>query len=194
MSSNEIKQKIILKAIECIESEGFQNATVRKIAESANVNIAAINYHFGSKEQLFQIVMDATLEESFVQNINDYEEMWQDDTKKALQLFLEDTIEGAINFPNITKAHLADTFNKSDYRTNTVQRLNGFLSEFHGLIKNVIRSENEAKNKTAVVQLFSSILMVGMMPDLFSEFLNYDLKDKENQKNFVETILENYCK
>jgi len=194
MSSNGIKQKIIITAIKCIEKEGIHSATIRKIADMAGVNVAAINYHFGSKEQLFKIVMKATLNESFVQNINDYEDMWQSDTKKALRFFLEDTLEGAINYPNITKAHLADTFNKSDYNTNTVHRLNDFLTTLHNLVKLELRSETGRESKIAVSQLFAPILMFGMMPDLLNEFLNFDLKDKENQQEFVQTLLNNFCK
>jgi len=88
MSSDDIKQKIILTAIGCIEKEGIQGVTIRKIADMSGVNVAAINYHFGSKEQLLNIVMNATLDESFVQNIKDYEEMWKSDTKTAFRLFL----------------------------------------------------------------------------------------------------------
>ena len=194
MGKEEVKRKIIQTTIECIEQEGIQGATIRKIADLAGVNVAAINYHFGSKEQLFKIVMNATLNESFVQNINDYEDMWQSDTKKALRFFLEDTLEGAINYPNITKAHLADTFNKSDYNTNTVYRLNDFLTTLHNLVKLELRSETEIESKIAVSQLFASILMFGMMPDLLNEFLNFDLKDKENQQIFVQTLLNNFCK
>ena len=194
MSKEEVKQKIIQTTIECIEQVGFHSTTIRKIADMAGVNVAAINYHFGSKEQLVNIAMNATLNESFVNNIKDYEELWQKDTRKALQLFLEDTLVGAVNYPNLTKAHFDDTFIKSNYDTNTLNRLNKFLIEFHGLTNNVLRSEDDVKNRIAIAQLFSAFLMIGMMPDLFSKFLNFDLKDKENQKVFVETLLENYCK
>ncbi len=194
MGKEEIKQKIILTTIECIEQEGIHGATIRKIADMAGVNVAAINYHFGSKEKLFEIVMNATLNESFVQNINDYDGMWQNDTIKALQYFLEDTLEGAVNYPNLTKAHFDETFNRSNYDTNTLNRLNKFLLEFHGLANNVLRSDDEAKNRIAIAQLFSAFLIIGMMPDLFSEFLKLDLTDKENQKVYVETLMENFCK
>jgi len=193
MGSDEIKQKIILKTIESIESEGIQGVTIRKIAESAGVNVAAVNYHFGSKEQLLNIAMNATLNESFGQNISDYEGMWQSETRKALQLFLEDTLEGAFNYPNITKAHLNETFNKSKYDTNTVQRLNHFLSELHNLIQDELKQETGIESRIAVSQLFSTILMMGMMPDLFNRFLDFDLKDKENQKKFIRILLENFC-
>jgi len=33
-------------------SEGFHGITVRKIAAKAGVNVAAVNYYFGSKENL----------------------------------------------------------------------------------------------------------------------------------------------
>lgn len=194
MGSEDVKRKIILATINCIEQNGIQSVTIRKIAQMANVNVAAINYYFGSKEQLLQIVMNATLNESFVNNIKDYEDLWESDTKKALQYFLEDTLEGALNYPNITKAHLNETFNKSNYDTNTVQRLNDFLSEFHNLIQSELKQEAGIESRIAVSQLFSSILMLGMMPDLFNKFLNFDLKDKENQKKIIQILLENFCK
>jgi len=194
MSKEEVKQNIILASIECIEKEGIQGATVRKIADRAGVNVSAINYHFNSKEQLFQIVMDATLNESFVSNLQDYEEMWQSDTKKALQLFLEDTLQGAIKYPNLTKAHLAKAFINNDFSTNSVQRINEFLIEFHGLIKNILRSEDNLESKISAVQLFSSILIIGMMPELFDQSLRVDLKVKENQKKYIKILLENYTK
>ena len=194
MKSEEIKGNIILATINCIEQNGVQAVTIRKIAEMAKVNVAAINYHFGSKGKLFEIVMNATLNESFVQNINDYEEMWQTDTKIALKNFLEDTLAGAINYPNLTKAHISDAFNKNNLNSNSVRRTNDFLSEFHGLISNILRSENEMENKMEVVQLFSVFLMTSMMPGLFDKFLGMDMKTPENQKRFIDVLLKNYLK
>lgn len=47
-----------IKIIEAAEVEfakhGFEGASVRSITTRASVNIAAINYHFGSKEDLFK--------------------------------------------------------------------------------------------------------------------------------------------
>lgn len=194
MSSDEVKQKIILSAIECIEAEGLQGATIRKIAKQAGVNVAAINYHFGSKEQLFNIVLNSTLNESFVNNIQDYEELWLSDTKTALQLFLEDTIQGAINFPNLTKAHLTESFINNDFSTNSVNKMNEFLTNLHELIQNILPSEDEMEQKLAIVQLFSAFLMTGMMPKLFDQFLGTEMKNTEIQKKFVEVLIKNYIK
>lgn len=46
------EERILRATLKIIEQEGFQNVRVRKIASLADVNVAAINYHFGSKDQL----------------------------------------------------------------------------------------------------------------------------------------------
>jgi len=194
MSSGEIKQKIIITTIECIESEGYQNVTIRKIADSAGVNVAAVNYHFGSKDQLLEIAMNTTLNESFVNNINDYKEMWQTDTKQALRNFLIDTMTGAMTYPNLTKAHFSGTFNKNDYSTNAVQSINIFLFELHKLIKDILPSGDEMENKLAIVQIMSSFMMVGMMPKLFNQFLETELSSNETQQKFINLIIKKYTK
>ena len=44
------RDNIINATLKIIGEEGFQNVTIRKIASIAGVNVAAINYHFGSKD------------------------------------------------------------------------------------------------------------------------------------------------
>ncbi|MAY40819.1 MULTISPECIES: TetR family transcriptional regulator [unclassified Neptuniibacter] len=52
----------IVNAAEVLFAEqGFTETTVRQITSSAKVNLAAINYHFGSKKGLIQAVAEKTL-------------------------------------------------------------------------------------------------------------------------------------
>ncbi|MGB2402780.1 MAG: TetR/AcrR family transcriptional regulator [Akkermansiaceae bacterium] len=47
----------ILEATECLVAEhGFEAVSLRDITSSAQVNVAAVNYHFGSKESLFEAI------------------------------------------------------------------------------------------------------------------------------------------
>ena len=41
---------------------GFEATTLRAITAAASVNLAAVNYHFGSKEELFQAVLTRRLD------------------------------------------------------------------------------------------------------------------------------------
>ena len=49
-------RKILDAARELFAAHGFADATVRAIAEKAGVNVAAINYYFRSKAQLYEAV------------------------------------------------------------------------------------------------------------------------------------------
>ena len=48
------KETIIESAIKLFGTKGFEGTSVREIAGDAGVNVAMINYYFGSKEKLFE--------------------------------------------------------------------------------------------------------------------------------------------
>src|SRR6476659_7818141 len=53
----------ILDAAEMLFMEhGFEATSLRAITAAAAVNLAAVNYHFGSKEELFQSVLPRRLD------------------------------------------------------------------------------------------------------------------------------------
>lgn len=54
------KAKLLEAAGEEFAEKGFEAATVRSICARAGMNLAAVNYHFGDKEQLYlQAIMEA---------------------------------------------------------------------------------------------------------------------------------------
>ena len=53
MTLDSTKKKILLAAGPIFAQKGFRGATVREICDSANVNLASINYYFGDKGQLY---------------------------------------------------------------------------------------------------------------------------------------------
>ena len=53
------KREIIIEsAIKLFGSKGFEGTSVREIAGDAKVNVAMINYYFGSKDKLFESVVE----------------------------------------------------------------------------------------------------------------------------------------
>lgn len=58
------KEKILHTARALFASKGFEGASVRHIAAEAGVNIAAVNYHFVSKEKLFLQVIELVFSET----------------------------------------------------------------------------------------------------------------------------------
>ncbi len=51
------RELIISAALKVMISDGLYNATTRKIAEAAGVNLATLHYHFNDKEEIFFLAM-----------------------------------------------------------------------------------------------------------------------------------------
>ncbi len=61
MSSSDTKQQILDAAEQLFGEEGFTSTSLRAITGAAGVNLAAVNYHFGSKSELAKAVISRHL-------------------------------------------------------------------------------------------------------------------------------------
>jgi TetR/AcrR family transcriptional regulator, regulator of cefoperazone and chloramphenicol sensitivity len=56
---DEARQRLIEVAGQIFAEEGYEAATVRQITDRAQVNVAAVNYYFGDKFQLYRAVLQS---------------------------------------------------------------------------------------------------------------------------------------
>ena len=61
MSQSDTVQRILDAAEVLFAQKGFAETSLRAITSRAGVNLAAVNYHFGSKEALIQAVFERYL-------------------------------------------------------------------------------------------------------------------------------------
>lgn len=59
---NDTKEKLLDAAERLIAEHGYAGASLRQIIAEAGVNLAAVHYHFGSKEELLDAVITRTAE------------------------------------------------------------------------------------------------------------------------------------
>ncbi|MCW2474931.1 MULTISPECIES: TetR/AcrR family transcriptional regulator [unclassified Symbiopectobacterium] len=57
----EIRQRILQEAIARFAHKGSELTTIREITQATQVNLASVNYYFGSKDGLLHAVLDAVL-------------------------------------------------------------------------------------------------------------------------------------
>ena len=57
------KNKILDSAENLFAVKGFNGTSLREITSQAEVNLAAVNYHFGSKKELIKAVMSRYMNE-----------------------------------------------------------------------------------------------------------------------------------
>lgn len=60
--SQDTKTRILDAAETLFTEHGFEATSLRSLTSAAGVNLAAVNYHFGSKEELFQAVLTRRLD------------------------------------------------------------------------------------------------------------------------------------
>ncbi len=58
MSTNDTKDRIISAAEKLFAERGFAGTSLRGVTSAAGVNLAAVHYHFGTKDALMQAVFD----------------------------------------------------------------------------------------------------------------------------------------
>ena len=61
-TSADTKTRILDVAEQLFMEHGFEATSLRSLTAAAGVNLAAVNYHFGSKEELFQAVLTRRLD------------------------------------------------------------------------------------------------------------------------------------
>ncbi len=183
-----IRQKIIIATISCIEKLGMRGLTVRAIAKEAGVNVAAVNYYFGSKDALLDTLMKQTLDHM----TEDVKEMMEGSPRGILEEIFGYLLSGALLYPNFTKAHLYNIFTAGDYRGGFVKRINQILEEVYGHVGPALRGKDEQDKKNALTQMFYTVFFSGTMPDLFKKFRGADLHDRDSMDRYIKSILDAY--
>jgi AcrR family transcriptional regulator len=99
MGHTDTKKRILDAAEKLIARQGFYATSLRMLTREAGVNLAAVNYHFGSKEELLKAVIERrilplnTVRLERLQNIKDRAsaEGCPPDIREILLAFLEPT-------------------------------------------------------------------------------------------------------
>ncbi|MFT4193974.1 TetR/AcrR family transcriptional regulator [Ottowia sp.] len=60
--SNDTKARVVAAATRLFAEKGMEKVALRELTSAAGVNLAAVNYHFGTKEALCEAVLDSLAE------------------------------------------------------------------------------------------------------------------------------------
>lgn len=92
------KKRIIDAAILEFAENGYKKATVRGICERAHVNVASINYHFLSKQDLYFQIFEQYLPQGEIMKLPDGEKIKsQEDLIATLDLWISSMLSRVLN-------------------------------------------------------------------------------------------------
>jgi AcrR family transcriptional regulator len=84
VTSGDTKTRILDAAESLFMEHGFEATSLRSLTTAASVNLAAVNYHFGTKEELFQAVLTRRLDPMNQERIELLERLERDASGRAM--------------------------------------------------------------------------------------------------------------
>jgi AcrR family transcriptional regulator len=112
------RDKILNATLGIMAKEGFQSITIKKIADSADVNIAAVNYHFGSKTN----VINEAVKVLNGKRTRCFEVLEQKEIPplERLKRFLYGYLESALEHPDVFKSFIHSAINNHLDRSHNI--------------------------------------------------------------------------
>ncbi len=191
-TSNKTRQLILEAAVTCIERDGIEGVTTRKIAREAGTNIASINYHFRSKDDLLTQVLDMTIRHMLQDVVAAIDANAPFETTLREVIFY--LIDGGRRFPGITRAHLQQAIAGHKQGTLSARAMRRVFERLSERAVEAYPRQDPVQVRMRLAQVLSSILFVMLAPDLFDLPPAYRATDTSGttrlSKAYVQLFLE----
>jgi len=196
MPSEDIKRKLIENTKKLLQEK--PSITIKDIAEASYVNIAAVNYHFGSKENLMRIVLNEIID-SLKQYIT--EELIHIKNDKTFEEKLEMMINFIYNFAIENVGLLNYLFLSNELQKESASLLvdqffsdNQFTRVVYQSLSESIKTLNEKELQAKYILLFSSFcipLFIQISQTKLQGTMKIEVfRDPEFRHNYIKSIMK----
>ena len=180
------RQLILEAAVTCIEQDGIESLTTRKIARQAGTNIASINYYFHSKDDLIAQVLGMTIHHMLEDVVTAIEAEGQ-----SFETTLHDVIfyliDGSRRFPGISRAHLQRAIADGKHGSISARAMRRVFDRLAERAVAAFPRKQTAMLRLRLAQTFSSSLFVMLAPDFFGLPRSFQPNSARNAASLAET-------
>jgi AcrR family transcriptional regulator len=187
MTKNDLstRRAILEAAVTCIEKFGIDRMTTRRIAQEAGTNIASINYHFRTKDQLVAEALTMTanhmLEDVFAEI-----EVQGTPFRQILENVLFYLIDGGLQFPRTTTAHLYRAVVEKEYDSPGAVALQRAFDRLATRATEELPHEDPARVRFLLSHLLGSIMFTMLAPNFFKLKRPYQPADSARRRRLSE--------
>ncbi len=189
------KEKIMRVAMDMIAEEGFQSITIRKVAAQAGVNIAAVNYHFGSKDALIDEALKSVTDQ--LKNAFKCLQIPGDDEENKLAIFVKNYTDILFKYPDIIKNMINHAIHDNPLDLQ-VEYITFLKTQGFELIKQTISlirpDQDEYIISLKALHLLSGLSFPIIMGRYVKEVMGVDLLNEELRHTHNRILLENICR
>ncbi|MBN2586241.1 MAG: TetR/AcrR family transcriptional regulator [Candidatus Fermentibacteraceae bacterium] len=186
------KRNILKTAEMLIGNESVCSITTRRIAEEADVNPAALNYHFGSKEELIDLVLSRMMDRVF----NDWQRILEiQDMALPVRLYclIDHSMESIIKYPGMLSSHLFDPMVSKEKRIAFAGRLGGFLRSLPVHLEEELPLQAD-EIRLNLGQVILSSICAAAVPELFREIAQEDISSGPARSRFITGLMRRFLR
>jgi len=186
------KDKIIKAFLDLISEKGNAKVTVREISKKANVNLASINYHFRTTQNLFNEV-----ENYFTDKIFKINEIFEDsglDSKQAILAWSKELMNLIYDNPGILWIISNKIIKKESSESFMGKLIQDNKTPLNDLIKDITGVKNIQILTLKTIQIISGIIGPLILYYGTGKEFGINLKDKKMRDSYTETLIESILK
>lgn len=179
------EQKIKEAAKRVFQKKGFGLTRTRDIAKEAGINLALLNYYYRSKENLFEIVMQESIEEMFfyLEHIMNNK---QTTLTEKIDAGVLRYIEGMSKNSNLPLFLFSELQANPQHLFDRVKIPEGFIQETY-MFKQINEQINKEKLNFTAIHFFINLVSMSIFPIIGQPFIKYVTKmDEKSFTDFIE--------
>lgn len=179
------EQKIKEAAKRVFQKKGFGLTRTRDIAKEAGINLALLNYYYRSKENLFEIVMQESIEEMFyyLEHIMNNK---QTTLSEKIDAGVLRYIEGMSKNSNLPLFLFSELQANPQHLFDRVKIPEGFIQDTY-MFKQINAQINKEKLNFTAIHFFINLVSMSIFPIIGQPFIKYVTKmDEKSFTDFIE--------
>lgn len=146
MTSPDTKQRILDTAERLFADKGFVETSMRALTQAAQVNLAAVHYHFGSKERLFAEILGRIVAPVNAERMRRFDQLQSQGGELQLEAVIEAFLAPAIEFTS-------DDSERARHLRQLISRMQMHRESMHEELLAIFGE---------VVNRFSSLLLIAL--------------------------------
>ncbi len=181
------KEKIIETTLELVGKSGITGLTTRQIARKSGVNVAALNYHFGSKDNLIseafkyfklqvELIFDALIDPTIP-------------AKERLKIFIIDYVNHLNKNPGIPRALITMTISGNNLNPEFLEMMSFGKDRFINTIAEITEIENEKLLTMMAMRFFSCIIYPVLMGNYLENIFDFSYNNPEDREKYLDLVI-----
>jgi len=186
--------KIMNVAVRLFAAHGFHGVSTKQICDEAGANIAAVNYHFGSKENLYRAIVRRFGEVGFQRLAHLLKTPESaDEMKVRLELFLDESVDLFRKAPDLSMMifrdiNLMEGLLKDIFEASFLPLHKAVVTFLEGARKNGLIGK-EIHPQLAAGVLFDHVSSIARECPLRKMFTGFDIADPKDRERIIKQTL-----